>query len=714
MEAEECKSGSKSIAERRAAKCGFNAQSLNKTALFRTATPLASSSPAARSPRLTIPPGISPAALLDSPIMLPNTQVLPSPTTGTFPLVPLNHDSSMLSSLTAEDGGRCSDVASFKFMPYGDPNFPSRFSSFQEQGASVDYQALVSMQTPMDFEFPEELPKADVTKNCAADVPTEMKMVKNMIMNANLKIHCSEVAGDQKSLTKEPIHGGDIGTNHFVEGDQKGPCPSTGTERTSEDVYNWRKYGQKQVKGSEYPRSYYKCTHPNCQVKKKVERSYDGQITEIIYKGTHNHAKPQPNRRAFPGSAFSIDETSMMGEGSGTCKVEGESIWRSIQSGSKDIKLGSDWRNDGVEGTSSASVVSELSDPISTTHGRSVGVFESADTPDLSSTLASHDDHEDGATQGSISLGEDAEDDESESKRRKTDSCLIETNLASRAVREPRVVVQIESDVDILDDGYRWRKYGQKVVKGNPNPRSYYKCTSAGCSVRKHVERAAHNLKCVITTYEGKHNHEVPAARNSGQINSNGGNATPAAANAQPALTLPRHPNVLKSETQVQDLAPHFDRKPEFNNDYLSSSFLGNFNNDMKFGASSIYQMKFPPLQNTMPYASLGLNSNCNVTHQAGSIASVLPNFPISLPLNLPQAGLAGFDFKNGKPIGSVESFLSGQQPKENDVRILRPKQEKRDDDFYDAFLPIVDHGNALSSSSSSSLYHQVMGSFPS
>lgn len=43
---------------------------------------------------------------------------------------------------------------------------------------------------------------------------------------------------------------------------------------------------------------------------------------------------------------------------------------------------------------------------------------------------------------------------------------------ASRAIREPRVVVQTTSEVDILDDGYRWRKYGQKVVKGNPNPRS--------------------------------------------------------------------------------------------------------------------------------------------------------------------------------------------------------------------------------------------------
>lgn len=45
---------------------------------------------------------------------------------------------------------------------------------------------------------------------------------------------------------------------------------------------------------------------------------------------------------------------------------------------------------------------------------------------------------------------------------------------ASRTVREPRVVVQTTSDIDILDDGYRWRKYGQKVVKGNPNPR--YAC----------------------------------------------------------------------------------------------------------------------------------------------------------------------------------------------------------------------------------------------
>lgn len=71
-------------------------------------------------------------------------------------------------------------------------------------------------------------------------------------------------------------------------------------DRPSYDGYNWRKYGQKQVKGSEYPRSYYKCTHPNCPVKKKVERSLDGQIAEIVYKGEHNHPKPQPLKRSSP------------------------------------------------------------------------------------------------------------------------------------------------------------------------------------------------------------------------------------------------------------------------------------------------------------------------------------------------------------------------------------------------------------------------------
>lgn len=99
--------------------------------------------------------------------------------------------------------------------------------------------------------------------------------------------------------------------------DQQAPPPppavaaaTTFADRPSEDGYNWRKYGQKQVKGSEYPRSYYKCTHVNCPMKKKVERSHDGQVTEIVYKGDHNHPKPQPTRRLSLSGAHLISDSS--------------------------------------------------------------------------------------------------------------------------------------------------------------------------------------------------------------------------------------------------------------------------------------------------------------------------------------------------------------------------------------------------------------------
>ncbi|PNT49601.1 hypothetical protein POPTR_002G138900v4 [Populus trichocarpa] len=86
-----------------------------------------------------------------------------------------------------------------------------------------------------------------------------------------------------------------------------------------------------------------------------------------------------------------------------------------------------------------------------------------------------------------------------------------------RKLREPRFCFQTRSDVDVLDDGYKWRKYGQKVVKNSLHPRSYYRCTHNNCRVKKRVERLSEDCRMVITTYEGRHNHSPCEDSNSSE-----------------------------------------------------------------------------------------------------------------------------------------------------------------------------------------------------
>ncbi|CAL5022753.1 unnamed protein product [Urochloa decumbens] len=81
---------------------------------------------------------------------------------------------------------------------------------------------------------------------------------------------------------------------------------------SSSDVWAWRKYGQKPIKGSPYPRGYYRCSSSKgCAARKQVERSRTDPNTFILtYTGEHNHAAPThrnslagTTRHKFPSSA---------------------------------------------------------------------------------------------------------------------------------------------------------------------------------------------------------------------------------------------------------------------------------------------------------------------------------------------------------------------------------------------------------------------------
>uniref|UniRef100_A0A5B6YLU6 WRKY transcription factor n=1 Tax=Davidia involucrata TaxID=16924 RepID=A0A5B6YLU6_DAVIN len=99
---------------------------------------------------------------------------------------------------------------------------------------------------------------------------------------------------------------------------------------------------------------------------------------------------------------------------------------------------------------------------------------------------------------------------EEEQDQEKTKKQLKPKKKNTKRQKEPRFAFMTKSEVDHLDDGYRWRKYGQKAVKNSPFPRSYYRCTTAACGVKKRVERSSDDPSIVVTTYEGTHMHPCP------------------------------------------------------------------------------------------------------------------------------------------------------------------------------------------------------------
>ncbi|CAL5328191.1 unnamed protein product [Camellia sinensis] len=288
---------------------------------------------------------------------------------------------------------------------------------------------------------------------------------------------------------------------HVEKHDSANPKPISSVrvvKTPSTDGYNWRKYGQKQVRSPQGSRSYYKCTFCDCLAKKIEFCDHSNRVIEIISKGQHNHDPTwginctRESRLALPAAPNSTAHPVRM-------------------------------LNDSDPSTSSRELIQETPVLPETKHQDSIG--------------------SDGSTE--IDIKEEHVD-EPEPKRRLKKSNSSYSGSSFKPGKKPKFIVHAAGDVGISGDGYRWRKYGQKMVKGNPHPSvqpmsltndmqpeyqlsatksdeysrptldiilNYYRCTSAGCPVRKHIERAVDNTTAVIITYKGIHDHDMPVPK---------------------------------------------------------------------------------------------------------------------------------------------------------------------------------------------------------
>ncbi|CAI0427514.1 unnamed protein product [Linum tenue] len=272
------------------------------------------------------------------------------------------------------------------------------------------------------------------------------------------------------------------------------------------DGYNWRKYGQKQVKSPNGSRSYYRCTHSDCFAKKIECSDHCGHVIQIVNKGMHSHDPPRKSNSK---------RVSRMPASSG--RISGDVITEHA------IRL-------------------KESDPATPSKELTEKKFIIADRKRLSPSGSSETDKG--------QLKEEHTCVPEPPKRVKKDD-LDCSRALTKPGKKPKFVVHAAVDVGISADGYRWRKYGQKMVKGNTHPRNYYRCTSAGCPVRKHIETVADNSSAVIITYKGIHDHDKPVPKKR--------HRPPSA----PLLATPAAPDSMNNAVQQHNKRAESPRNPE-------------------------------------------------------------------------------------------------------------------------------------------------------
>lgn len=506
----------------------------------------------------------------DSPLFLPVLPVEPSPTTGIQHCIPpLFHGTSARRAL-ASVANRNQGAA---------PGSPGRLP---EAVSSTQY-VVGAGQGPMDtvVYVREHVAPESGALTVATDDATGQPWNEAMAL------------GGYPGVGHPGAYNDSISFNHGVRG-------SMGKQsQANHDGWQWRKYGEKLVKNSVNPRSYYKCSHANCGAKKIVERNHQGEILNTEYKGDHTHPAPtnlkpgrfrpkatrqqaapvpswpavqtrfsQPRQMAqdMPAPIAEDDENDTYGydaeevneeEGARAEDEEGHMASHEFQVHAdyhaNPEMMAYDGHADAVAGirrlrTDHALSAESPSKRLDLLAAYAAQMEESQYQDHVTYSqeqqeqpTMSHDheqvdaapvapDHQEPPHMPKRQRLDVGGHDQDESLSGGDMSAGDTMTLAAAPMQQQIVSGNGTSRVVeavTADDGYKWRKYGQKSVKNSPHPRSYYKCTAVECPAKKHVERSPYDGNLLIITYEGNHTHAMPSTGGLPHRNSFGRDSAP-------------------------------------------------------------------------------------------------------------------------------------------------------------------------------------------
>lgn len=157
----------------------------------------------------------------------------------------------------------------------------------------------------------------------------------------------------------------------------------SGFEGSLDDGYSWRKYGQKDILGANFPRGYYRCTFRiigNCWATKQVQRSdVDPTVFEITYRGYHTCQCHQVTNSILQATSpeKQANHHSLIGGGYSPYFVSAEGGFDSIEG---PIDGGYSWRKYGQKDILGAKHPSKISQPTWTEQVR-VPVERGLETP---------------------------------------------------------------------------------------------------------------------------------------------------------------------------------------------------------------------------------------------------------------------------------------------------------------------------------------------